>query len=194
MAVLTMSTCFCRCSSMLWWLAIVPMTMQYTGAKESHCLSGTFWQNLTPWTSSVLTPSIKPLWCLCAAQVAQPKQMQGADSRATLEGDLGFHQGAPQALVATPGAGKAGDTVAGWGSQAWSSHGFCHCQPKCLQGDDGTGKGGPTTSPCYGCHHRGREGLLHCPPMLHWLSMLHQPQEVQILQMVKKKLLGNSTP
>ena len=54
-----MSTCFCKCSKMLQWSAKVPMNMQFAGAEEGHCLSGTFWQNLLPWSSSMMTPGIK---------------------------------------------------------------------------------------------------------------------------------------
>ena len=79
--------------------------------------------------------------------------MPRAYGRAALQGDLGFHQGVSQASVATQTAGETADAAAGQKSQAPSSHGFCHSQPKGLQGDDGTCKGGPTMNPCCSCSH-----------------------------------------
>ena len=58
MAVCTMATCSCRCFNTLEWPAKVPMNVQFTGAKESHFLSGTSWQNISS-RSSILTPTIK---------------------------------------------------------------------------------------------------------------------------------------
>ena len=60
-AVFTMSTCFWKCSNTLWWPAEVPMRVQSAGAKEGHCLSGTFQQDLPPWNLSIMTPGTETL-------------------------------------------------------------------------------------------------------------------------------------